>query len=195
MSVQASRNQGQCPGHADQQHLQCSLGQLLLCVVLCGALPAPNSQPRQRGAVTCQQSSRAVPGADGQCLSSGLCALPSRAVAVCSAACNPLTSYGMGKKTLSPINPFLAISIVKCLVIFSSSCSCVRASKRCCYYRPQEKSGSQGTAPNSSPSPPVRSTPRCLQGDNSQQLRTLAMSEKEMCELGIPLTPPHPAPC
>lgn len=158
-----------------QQHLQCSLGQLLLCVVLCGALPAPNSQPRQRGAVTCQQSSRAVPSADS------LCALPSQAVAVCSAACKLLTSYGMGKKTLSPINPFLAISIVKRLVIFSSSCSCARASKRCCYYRPQEKSGSQGTAPNSSPSPPVRSTPRCLQGDNSQQLRSLAMSKKKRC--------------
>lgn len=63
--------------------------------------------------------------------------LPSQAAAARSPACKPHTAYRTGTKPLSPINPFLAISTVKCLVIFSSSCSCARTTKHSCYYRPQ----------------------------------------------------------
>lgn len=59
--------------------------------------------------------------ADRQCLSSGPYVLPSPAAAVCPPACKPHTSYTMGTQPLSPIRPFLSISAVKCLIVFSSS--------------------------------------------------------------------------
>lgn len=105
------------------------------------APPTPNSQRRQSKAVNRQQSTRAV------------------STAAHSPACEPHAAYRMGTNPLSPINPFLAISTVKCLVIFSSSCSCARTTKHTCYYRPQEKSQSRGTASGSCPALPVQGTP------------------------------------
>lgn len=52
--------------------------------------------------------------------------------------CKPIIFIESGRKKSakeipSPINPFLAISIVNCLVIFSSSFSCIKISTSSCY--------------------------------------------------------------
>lgn len=107
-----------------------------LCSAPHEAPSAPNSQCRQSKAVSRQQSTRAVSAADRQREQQPLCLL-SWATAARSLACKSHTAYRTGTKSFSPINPFLAISTVKCLVIFSSSCSCARTTKHSCYYRPK----------------------------------------------------------